>query len=128
MLSYSLAKMALDTSGPSRARHPHKHRKQAHTCVSTSPMHANEGTRLLRTLTLTGGQSSYHSPEGLFRQLWRPQKSCLLLPGPVVGVEPMKVWGGGGWGCQSFLLLLATLAGAGTLASSLTLCGLSKGF
>lgn len=58
-------------------------------------------TRLLRTLTLAGGQSWYHSPEGLFRQLWRPQKSCLLLPGPSGGCGAYVGLGGrvagGGW-------------------------------
>lgn len=58
-------------------------------------MHADELPRLLRTLTLAGGPDWYHSPEGLFRQLQKPQKSCLLLPQPCSGCG---AYVGLGWG------------------------------
>lgn len=46
---------------------------------------------------LAGDPDWYHSPEGLFRQLWRPQKSCLLLSRPCSGCGDY-VGLGGGWG------------------------------
>ena len=83
--AYSLAKMAPDTASSSRDRHQHKHRQQGHTCVSTSPMHANRGYQASEDSYSGGGPELVPQPEGLFRQLWRPQKSCLLLPGPCGG-------------------------------------------
>lgn len=62
--TYSLAKTAPNTPSSSRARHQRKHRRQAHTCVSTSPMHANRGYQASEDSYSGGGPELVPQPRG----------------------------------------------------------------